>query len=201
MMLSKSTAAVLDVLTANLPTDRSRHIGEKGGAYMQVVVEKVGPAQFSVAHYFVQEGDLCQDPEMVFARTSEGAWVAVYFQQAMPPRFDVAHEVDAKGYPTKINPAAARDLTSFAATWMRNIVHQQGGDSGTLAGLRRVVAECQRAESRPRVEETEETAAPEPETAEQAAERAAVEAFNAYEPPAGSNGGDGFRRPVQMSLF
>jgi len=151
MMLTKTAAAVLDVLTADLLPGCSRHVGgtvrKPTTPYMAVCIEALGGSQFSVAHYFVQEGDLCQDPEMVFAKTPEGAWVACYFQQALPPVFTVAHEVDEKGYPTKINPAAARDLGAFAATWMKNITQQQGGDKGTLGGLRAAVAECQRTEA------------------------------------------------------
>jgi hypothetical protein len=45
--------------------------------FMRLVIEDIGKGPrrhqaISVAHYFVQNGDLCQDPEMAFELVPEG---------------------------------------------------------------------------------------------------------------------------------
>ena len=49
--------------------------------YMRLVIEDIGTGPcghqaISVAHYFTQNGDLCQDPEMCFELIAEGGHVA-----------------------------------------------------------------------------------------------------------------------------
>ena len=39
--VSKTAAAVLDTITADMDPGQARRIGEKGGAFMQVVVERL----------------------------------------------------------------------------------------------------------------------------------------------------------------
>jgi hypothetical protein len=91
--------------------------------YMRLVIEDIGrgPRGYqavSVAHYFEQNGDLCQDPEMVFELVPQGEGV-VYepflFQQALPP---VYQEVYATG---SANDRLKRQLTAFALRWDQNI--------------------------------------------------------------------------------
>jgi hypothetical protein len=61
--------------------------------YMRLVIEDIGrgPRGYqavSVAHYFEQNGDLCQDSEMVFELVPQGEGVVYepfHFPQAMPP--------------------------------------------------------------------------------------------------------------------
>jgi hypothetical protein len=94
--------------------------------YMRLVIEDTGQGPrghqaISVAHYFEQNGDLCQDPEMTFELIPEGANVRyepLSFQQALPP---VYQEVFATG---SENLRLKQQLTAFAETWDRNIGHQ-----------------------------------------------------------------------------
>jgi hypothetical protein len=78
-----------------------------------------------VAHYFEQNGDLCQDPEMCFELIPRGAHV-VYepylFQQAIPPIYQEMFATGAENIRLK------RQLTSFAQTWDRNL-RAQGFES------------------------------------------------------------------------
>ena len=91
--------------------------------FMRLVIEDIGPGPrgypaISVAHYFVQNGDLCQDPEMAFELVPEGEGVKYepyMFQQAIPPIYQEVFEAGTE------NERLKRQLTSFADTWDRNI--------------------------------------------------------------------------------
>src|ERR1700761_9351191 len=79
----------------------------KNEPYMRLVIEDIGQGPrghqaISVAHYFEQNGGLCQDPEMAFELVLEGDGVRYEpftFQQAIPPVYqDVfAHILIARG--------------------------------------------------------------------------------------------------------
>lgn len=43
-----------------------------GDAYEDLAVEKIRPDRISLAHYHKRNGDLCRDPEAVFALTDDG---------------------------------------------------------------------------------------------------------------------------------
>jgi hypothetical protein len=94
--------------------------------FMRLVIEDIGKGPrghqaISVAHYFVQNGDLCQDPEMAFELVPEGEGVKYepfMFQQDIPPIYQEVFETGAEKEQLK------RQLTSFARTWDRNIEAQ-----------------------------------------------------------------------------
>jgi hypothetical protein len=91
--------------------------------FLRLVIEDIGKGPrgyqaISVAHYFVQNGDLCQDPEMAFELVPEGDGVTYepyLFQQAIPPIYQEVFETGTE------NKRLKRQLTSFARTWDRNI--------------------------------------------------------------------------------
>ena len=102
----------------------------RASGFMDLVVEvlpqepSTGAMVLSLAHYFEQMGDLCQDPEMVvraFPPTDErpGLLEALVFQQAIPP---IYHEVYPE--PGKVVPRLRRDLNEFLTTWLRNLKAQ-----------------------------------------------------------------------------
>ena len=97
---------------------------------MDLVVEvlpqcpETGAMVLSLAHYFEQNGDLCQDPEMtvrVFASREgrHGMVEALTFQQGIPP-------INQQVYPEpgKVAPRLKRVLNSFLTFWLRNLEHQ-----------------------------------------------------------------------------
>lgn len=127
--LSQAASKVLDKLTEGLiqlseDNATARRVGEKGGAFMQVVVERLDEQSYSVAHYYEQNGDLMRDPEMVFVKAATG-WYATYFRQDSIG----LEQTSAKYNPTTggfmVSPRTHRDHTSFANMWMRNIKAQQ----------------------------------------------------------------------------
>ena len=104
------------------------HASIENPPYMRLVIEDIGIGPrghqaISVAHYFTQNGDLCQDPELCFEFVPQGGHV-VYepfsFQQAIPP---VYQEVFENG-PASENHRLKRDLTQFAQMWDRNLQEQ-----------------------------------------------------------------------------
>ena len=93
----------------------------KAGGYMDLVVEVLGKRgaaiKVSLAHYFKQNGDLCQDPEMVVRVDREHRTVkALSFQQAIPP---LSQEV----YGNR-DPSLEKHLNTFLGTWLRNLKMQ-----------------------------------------------------------------------------
>jgi hypothetical protein len=98
--------------------------------FMDLVVEvlsrdqETGAVVLSLAHYFVQQGDLCQDPEMVVrafpsSEGRQGLLEALTFRQAIPP---VYHEVYPE--PGKVVRWLKRELNEFLTTWLRNLEAQ-----------------------------------------------------------------------------
>jgi hypothetical protein len=98
--------------------------------FMDLVLEVLsrdrgtGAVVLSLAHYFEQHGDLCQDPEMVvraFPPTEgeSGLLEALTFRQAIPP---IYHEVYPE--PGKVIPRLRRELNEFLTTWLRNLKAQ-----------------------------------------------------------------------------
>ena len=121
--ISKTAARVLEILTAGLEPGASRHVGEKGGTYMQVVVERLTEDRFSISHYYRQNGDLCPDPDMEFYRFEAGEWAPVSITQWCGT--SRAMEFDSEGLPSRWSPSRLRELCSFTGTWMKNIRAQQ----------------------------------------------------------------------------
>lgn len=130
--LSNKHAAILRLLTAGLSGDGpSRKIDNHPGTYMAVVVEKVGPCRYSVAHYYEQNGDLVPDPDVEII-CQNGRWYPVAITQWCGYR-RVA-ETDAEGWIVTVNRHAYRDLRRFAGTFLTNIKAQQGNLSTEETG-------------------------------------------------------------------
>jgi hypothetical protein len=80
---------------------------------------------FSIAHYFTQNGDLCQDPEMVVVVYPDLAMAEAYsFQQAIPPLYQ-----DVYPEPGKVRPKLKKELNSFLRQWLQNLLDQDHGDT------------------------------------------------------------------------
>ena len=98
--------------------------------FMDLVVERLEPCPetgamvLSMAHYFTQEGDLCQDPEMtvrIFPPEGDrkGCLEASTFEQAIPPIYQEVYPA-----PGKVAPALKRQLNEFLSLWLRNLKEQ-----------------------------------------------------------------------------
>lgn len=88
--------------------------------FMSSITEK-DAIFFSLAHYFIQNGDMCQDPELVLMAYPEKQEVHAYsFQQAIPPVFHEAF--DENGRERKL---LGNQLNSFLNTWLTTGIQQQ----------------------------------------------------------------------------
>ena len=104
----------------------------QSGGFMDLVFEKLpyldgtsGQAgvAFSMAHYFKQNGDLCQDPEMVVLVYPDLAMAEAHsFQQAIPPIYQEVYPE-----PGKYRPELKKDLNSFLCQWLQNLIDQDHG--------------------------------------------------------------------------
>lgn len=104
----------------------------KVSGYMDLVVERVEMLDnfngqdckaISLAHYFEQNGDLCQDPEMVVLIYPESKIAEAFsFQQAIPPVYQEVYPEPGKFYLRLKN-----DLNSFLRQWLNNLIHQGHG--------------------------------------------------------------------------
>lgn len=110
-------------------------------SFMDLVVETLWPCEttgatvLSLVHYFEQNGDLCQDPEMTVrlfhpGSREHGALVpstsdqngraeALMFQTAIPP---VYQEVYVS--PGRYRPRLHLELNRFLGQWLRNLEAQ-----------------------------------------------------------------------------
>ena len=96
--------------------------------FMDLVVEvlpqcpETGAMVLSLAHYFEQNGDLCQDPEMTVRVFPHGMVEALTFQQAIPPIYSVVYPK-----PGMVAMRVKQDLNAFLSLWLRNLTAQGHG--------------------------------------------------------------------------
>lgn len=125
--LNKQSEKVFNSVLEKLNGSDHCRIGEKGKAIMPLSVEKlttydVGTV-YSFCHYFEQNGDLCQDPEMLFLLHKTCRVYPMMFQMAIPPVYEESVFFD-NGWKVKTRLQAKH--TKFANTWLKNIKNQQG---------------------------------------------------------------------------
>lgn len=109
-------AAILDHLSKHQKLDA-------GHGFMPLCIEKLSEKRLAIAHYFEQNGDLVQDPEMVFLRTATG-WLPLSIQHSFGPVFE-AFVLDDAEQPVGVRRQQASSQKSFAHLWLANIVRQQ----------------------------------------------------------------------------
>lgn len=121
--------ALLGLPLAEMQADRVYRLCSD--SFMDLVVEVVlpeceetGAMVISMAHYFKQHGDLCQDPEMTVrifpADEGLGQAEALTFQQAIPPIYHVVYPA-----PGKVYPQLKRELNAFLTGWLIRLKQQR----------------------------------------------------------------------------
>lgn len=123
--LNKKAEKTFRVLVGDMKLHQSRII-DNSETFMKVHVEVIGKHHksyvVSVAHYYIQEGDMCCDPDMTFLVNDTGVY-PMTFQQAIPPIYQEAARIEDDG--VKYAPKLQRDIKRFANDWMNNIQSQQ----------------------------------------------------------------------------
>lgn len=94
----------------------------KAGGFMDLVVERIGKDEISLAHYYEQNGDLVADPEMTVRVFPHGAAEALSFSMPGAGVYqEVYLEKDGKTY---VWPAVKREQNAFLDQWLVNLKHQ-----------------------------------------------------------------------------
>ena len=95
----------------------------KADGFMDLVVEKIGEDEYSLCHYYEQNGDLMRDPEMTVRVIKYFPGMpmveALSFQMDYPPTYQVV-------YPDKdhVYPKIKKDLNIFLGQWLNNLMYQ-----------------------------------------------------------------------------
>ena len=130
---------ILGLRLTDLELDKIYRLRAEG--FMDFVVEvlprcaETGARILSLAHYFRQAGELCQDPEMTVrifpagstaflqmvpsTRHELGRLEALTFEQAIPPVSRLIYPAPGRYYPKR-----REELNDFLATWLRNVENQ-----------------------------------------------------------------------------
>ncbi len=126
--LNQKAQKIFDtIIDVHLNGKQHIQIGEKWDGFMPLVVEKVYTQDigttYSFAHYYKCNGDMMQDPEMLFIKHINGKVYPAMFQMAAPPVYEESIFYDDGKW--KVKPKQQKDHTSFAQTWLNNIKEQQ----------------------------------------------------------------------------
>ncbi len=119
------TVAAIIAARGGLEALKDRYIKITNPPYMPLVVEFVGNgprghALVSVAHTFVQEGDVVYDPEMEFEVSADlTTWLPVsYRQDNLGIQQEAVWVTDRR---IQIVPRLVREFNGFANDWDRNL--------------------------------------------------------------------------------
>lgn len=98
--------------------ENSKHY--KSSGFMDLVVEKIGANEYSLCHYYKQNGDMMQDPEMTVRVNAAAEYVeALSFTQANMGIYQEVYTGDGRYY-----PRLKTELNSFLGQWLRNLKMQ-----------------------------------------------------------------------------
>jgi hypothetical protein len=124
--INKQATKVFEKLTAGLAVGESRKIDKAPGSYMAIEILRRTETHYTIGHYYEQNGDRVQDPEVDFTVRPDGnpggiAVIPTAVWHAIGVRQVVAEVERGVFY-----PRPQRDLASFVGVWFRNIKEQQG---------------------------------------------------------------------------
>ncbi len=122
--VSQKAAKVLNKITKGLNVGDSRKIDNSEGSFMAVHVERLHGNVYSVAHYYLQNGDMMADPDITFLKNDLG-WTPLTYTQHSLGLFQVAAKIDASQAITHFSRSLSASLRSFTTNWMSNILAQQ----------------------------------------------------------------------------
>ena len=131
LMLDKKTAEIFDIVRemCDKATDRHIKLDSSKGVFMPLSVEflyNVGKySVYSFSHYYIQNGDMCPDPDMTFfVETKEPKKIIPATYQDSYTYREIC-EISSLGE-LKVNGLMKlADLCSFSKLWMKNIFYQQ----------------------------------------------------------------------------
>ena len=124
----KTVQAIIDIF-GGLKTLRDNPIKLEVESFMPLSIEFIGfgPRDLplvSVMHYYVQEGDVCRDPDMEFEIDGQGEWHPISYRQDSLGMMQEAVFVDSNTGKVMARPKLVRDLKRFSRTWSKNLKEQ-----------------------------------------------------------------------------
>jgi hypothetical protein len=126
--LNAEACAVFQVLIEGLDDlGDAKKIDNTEGTFMPVHVDFLGQNKngriFAMAHHYIQNGDVMQDPDMTFLVTDQGVY-PLTFQQDSLAIYQEAAGIENGQFVT-YDRAQQADLADFGNQWMHNIKEQQ----------------------------------------------------------------------------
>lgn len=124
---TKTFLKMLSMMTPGVP---SLTINHAAGSFMAVHLELISDGVtlitngsiYSLAHYYLQNGDLVPDPDMTFfVSVNREVIIPLSYRDSFGTR-EAIYKNNGQWY---INKATAADHRSFASLWLRNIKFQQ----------------------------------------------------------------------------
>lgn len=94
--------------------DDAHYIKYKSDGFEDFVIEQISDDEYSVAHYYNQNGDRMRDPEVTFTIKNNGIHPTSYLLDSM----GTFYETD------DVAPSVVADLKSFMSEWFDNVKHQ-----------------------------------------------------------------------------
>jgi hypothetical protein len=129
--LNKKAEVIFKKIIDGVTSDAAKYIGEKGQAFMQVIVEKIYHENiygkvYAVGHYYIQNGDRMSDPEMTFlVNDADGRVYPLSFEMhGTLARYEESALFENGKYEGKYKKRN-NDHKNFANGWMENIADQQ----------------------------------------------------------------------------
>jgi len=130
--LNQKATKIFFKIIKGVNKDAAKYIGQKGTAFMQVVVEQIYHENeygkvYSIGHYYIQNGDRMSDPEMTFlVNDDDGKVYPLSFEQhGFFARYEESALFDENGKYKGKYKKRHNDHKNFANQWMENINHQQ----------------------------------------------------------------------------
>jgi len=88
----------------------------KSDGFEDLVLEAIGSDEYSIAHYYSQNGDAMRDPEITF--TIDRQTCSIHPTSFLQDDIGLFYETDS------VPPSRVRDLKDFMSQWFTNIKHQ-----------------------------------------------------------------------------
>ncbi|MFI3238794.1 MAG: hypothetical protein R3Y47_12350, partial [Lachnospiraceae bacterium] len=95
----------------SLIDDEAYYIKYKSQGFEDLVIEKIGENEYSIAHYYSQNGDAMRDPEITFSIEHEGIKPLSFLQDNLGQFYETDN----------VSPEMVADLKEFMSDWFDNL--------------------------------------------------------------------------------
>ena len=140
--LSNNASMIMDKILSGMKKIGDTRKLDNSRVYMPLSIEVINEVSsglirgkiFSLAHYFVQNGDLMADPEITYLQIFTGTnalgepvhnYLPMTYTNHSIGKFQEVVPIEEDGTIIRLNKNGVRDLSKFTNTWMNNIKFQQ----------------------------------------------------------------------------